>query len=185
MAGWEYWKPRWGACVPVPSPVSQSVEGTACLFCLSFRSGSWLVLFFSKALSKRWSCFPSCWVRPSEWFGLNLASWKSLGFLCWTFWEKSSFALRSWQLSDNYCHQHCGISFFSLYFLDKYVQEKYEGRFVPSLRSCARCVNIKPLSYSYFRNLVVCGSSSCTSSIRKLLSKTMCCPLESWREKSW
>lgn len=112
MAGWESWKPRWGACVPVPSPVSQSVEGTACLFCLSFRSGSWLVLFFSKALSKRWSCFPSCWVRPSEWFGLNLASWKSLGFLCWTFWEKSSFALRSWQLSDNCCHQHCGISFF-------------------------------------------------------------------------
>lgn len=164
--------------------LSQWKAQPVCSVCHSVQ-GLDLSFFSHKTLSKRWSCFPSCWVRPSEWFGLNLASWKSLGFLCWTFWEKSSFALRSWQLSDNCCHQHCGISFFSLYFLDKYVQEKYEGRFVPSLRSCARCVNIKPLSYSYFRNLVVCGSSSCTLSIQKLLSKTMCCPLESWREKSW
>lgn len=150
--------------------LSQWKAQPVCSLCYSIQ-GLDLSFFSLKTLSKRWSCFPSCWVKPSEWFGLNLASWKSLGFLCWPFWEESSFAWRSWQHSDNCCHQHCGLSFFPLFFLDKYVQEKCEGKFVPSWRNCARCVNIKPLSCSYYSNLIVYGSSSCMSRIQKFYQR--------------
>ena len=123
---WRYWRLYWGGCVPVLSSVSQSVEGTAGLL---FHSGSWLILVSPKTWSKRWSCFPSGWVRPSEWFGLNLASWKSLGVLCWTSWENSSFPLRSQQLSDNCCHQHWAMSFFDFFFWASMCKRNTRGNF--------------------------------------------------------
>lgn len=91
---------------------------------------SCLTLLSPRTQSKKWSSFPSHWMKPSESFGLNLASWKWLGVLCWTFWELISLMKLAafWQLLSS-ALRNVFFFFFFLFFWASMCKRNMKGNF--------------------------------------------------------